>query len=259
MSSNTRKKPSIKSMKKFGLTMFPQLQQMRECETLVFSENPITSFAGLCNSTNLRYLYLDDTKIQSFDGVPDLPNLEFLSLKNTPVGRYKKVMLMSVIVFEALRQLDGVEVPAKVRAQAEEMRDLVVPYLREGWVITGVKPIRLVNTMTRARLTLALSPDRRKVASEESVEEQSDLVAHPRARGLRFLAEWQALTRQAMTRQSMQPRNKEARRQKRQTAPPSGLRTMLRRDGGACDPFRCTKCVTPNSSKGKPEFEDLVK
>lgn len=245
-------------MKKFGLTMFPQLQQMRDCQTLVFSDNPITSFAGLCPSTRLLHLDLDGTNIKSFDAVPDLPNLESLSMKRTPLARYKKLMLMATIVFPSLQLLNGAPVMTKIQKLGEDMRDLVGPYLREGWIIGALNPIRLVHAVTRARLTLSLSPRTKRrqtlttlelnTLEDDTTNEQTEICPRAMVRGLRAEVSAASPMRQSI-------------RQKRRTAPPSGLRMMLRGDGGACDPFKCTKCVTPHSDKvtGKPEFDEHVK
>lgn len=277
-----RQKVTTKSMKGIYLTMFPQMVQLKEYKTLIFSGNPITSFAGLCASTKLRCLYVDDTEIKSFDGAPELPKLKFLSLKNSPLSRYKKLMLMARIVFENIESVNGFELPARVPAQADRMRELVGPYLRQGWVIISVKPMKLLHTVTRARMTLVLPPAPRPTHETstiwESPKQDSEDIMYPEQHEEEPLSENidnSALDDMAASRMNelhdeqnktldarntKNPSNAEIRKKRKQPDPENARsRTMLRKLGGPSDPFRHTKSIAPDHKvfQPKPDFSDL--
>ena len=274
-------KVTTKSMKKMGLTMFPQISKLEDYEVLVFSGNPITSFAGLCDSTALRCLYLDETKIKSFDAVPDLPNLEFISLKNSPLGRYKKLMLMACIVFENIQSVNSLEITARMHAQAAQMRETVGPYLKQGWVIISLKPVKLMHTVTRARMTLVLPPPPRAVHEnqeewantanpedplypEQHLEEPQPEKVDDSAWDELAAAKMNELNEEQMrgvnARAVKNPRDNELRnKRKKIELENTGMRSMLRKQGGPSDPFTHKKSVAPDVEqfRPKPDFSDL--
>lgn len=144
-----------KSFKGFKLKKFPNLDKWMNCTLMIFSINPLENFQGMQSLPNLTDLYLDNTQLSSFLGAPDLPSLRTISIKSTPINAYKKADLMCAIAFgPQLVYINGEEIRRDRMRFANQHRDVLLPYLREGWLLTSMKPIRFIHSKTRNRITI---------------------------------------------------------------------------------------------------------
>ncbi|KAK8838713.1 hypothetical protein M9Y10_032752 [Tritrichomonas musculus] len=147
-----------KSFKGFKLKKFPDLSKWTNCTLINFSLNPIVDFQGMQSLPNLKDIYLDNTKLSSFRGVPELPSLETISIKSTPINAYKKADIMCVIAFGCqLVLINGEEIRRDKLRFAQQNRDVLLPYLRDGWLLTSINPIRFIHSKTRQRITVKTS------------------------------------------------------------------------------------------------------
>lgn len=149
--------PRSKSFRGQKLTKFPNISKWQNCEFLQFDDNPIENFNGLITLPNVKDFSLNNTHISSFLNVPELPKLERISLKMTPLGSYKTIDLMCALVFgNQLMYVNGEEITKKQKKFATQNRNYLLPYFREGWVLTSINPVRFIHYQTRARITIKI-------------------------------------------------------------------------------------------------------
>lgn len=165
-----------KSFKGFKLKKFPNLTKWTNCTLLNFSHNPLEDFQGLQSLPNLKDLYLDNTKISSFVGAPELPSLQTISIKSTPLNAYKKADIMCAIAFGTqLVFINGEEIKRDKLRFARQNRDTLLPFLRDGWLLTSINPIRFIHSKTRKRITVK-TPSPKFSKSKENVSNNNNIT-----------------------------------------------------------------------------------
>jgi hypothetical protein len=138
-------------------TTFEYRRPLDRFVTLGFDDNPIASFAGFPNLPDLRHLSLNSTLLTSFESAPYLPSLQSISLRATPLSHYPQIRLMCAIVFGSQLQRVTGQLLSKTDLHVAARLSSIAPMLRKGWLLTGVRPMRLYNPATRARLSFAVA------------------------------------------------------------------------------------------------------
>lgn len=173
------------------LTRFPNIKTESSINKFDLSNNDIVTFYGLKPTTAINTLILDNNpKLSSFIGLTESHNPMFsaetsgdqsnegivnLSLLKTPLGEYPQIKLMAVIVFgNALAMINGSQIPYSTYSLANKLRDETLPYLLDGWIIISTKPLRILNTKTRARKILYPKPQesQSQISINEAVKEE---------------------------------------------------------------------------------------
>jgi hypothetical protein len=160
------------------LTTFPPSSRINKYDSLDFSGNPIDSFRDLQTLPLLSHLNVSRTLIATFEGAQAQPSLQTLRISGAPIDKYETSPIMYVIVFgPQIRHVNGQGIPKIVRSVAERLRPFVLPYLREGWILMGINPIRLLHPKTNARKVL-LCGKRVLVAPQPKLFETGDTDRH---------------------------------------------------------------------------------
>ena len=137
------------------LTAFPPASQITNTLALSVAKNPLTSLAGLPPSDVLQKLILSDTKIETFEGATEQPNLTTIALDRTPLGADKHVIEMALIVFGSQIQIvSGIQVTQQQRDYADAARENLREFLVTGWILTSLRPAKILHRKTRVRKTV---------------------------------------------------------------------------------------------------------
>jgi hypothetical protein len=116
------------------------------CSNLDLSQNRITDFVGMPKLDMLVQLNLDENRIVSFEGCEQCRRLKWVSLRKNPVSHTGHFKLMCLVAFgKQLKYVNGEKIPDKTRTQADGLRDILLPALREGQLLISVKPLRLID------------------------------------------------------------------------------------------------------------------
>ena len=143
-----------------GLTSVPQLDYTRFSDTVNLSHNPIKLLDSLPVLDDFKALIMDNTKLESFDGAKPQPNIETFSCINTPLGNSKFIALMSVIIFgEQLKIVNNVQITQKVLDEAKQYQSDLYNYLQNGWILTGLNPLKVANVQTHERIIINKEDD----------------------------------------------------------------------------------------------------
>jgi hypothetical protein len=138
-----------------GLNSFPAIGRSLHLTRLDLSDNPLQDFRGMAPYASLRHLIASNTKIQSFAGAVPQADLEELTLLNTPLGCERYFWVMALIVFgEGLTIVNGQQLGAAQLREAYAIAPSIGLFLRDGWVLKRLKPVTLLNPVTRGRRVL---------------------------------------------------------------------------------------------------------
>ena len=125
---------------------FKQIEIDPETQSIDLTDNFIENFIGLPFLKYLTNLNLDDNPIISFEGAIQLPCLKWLSMKNTPLSRNKFFRIICIIAFgPQLSTINNEPVTKSMRQKAEVLKKPLIPYLKKGFVISSLNPLRLSN------------------------------------------------------------------------------------------------------------------
>lgn len=159
------RKSAISSVQK-RIKSFEDVKIKSNCSAIDLSSNRIQNFTGLSSLPSLSQLNLDGNPIKSFEGCPDLPHLKWVSMKNSPLSRNIYFKLMCVVAFgNQLTTINNEKVQDCYRKQADALRDLLLPELRAGRLITNLKPLRMIDTNESCRVV----PDIELVSASANV------------------------------------------------------------------------------------------
>jgi hypothetical protein len=126
----------------------------RDSRTLDFSGQRPSSIV-LPDTPCVRKLVLDDVKLTTFANLHLPFGLEILSCLNTPISASRHFVLMAAIVFgPTLRRVNGATIPAATKTSASILTPLIRKDLLRGFVLMNLKPVRLLNLVTRKRRTV---------------------------------------------------------------------------------------------------------
>ena len=167
------------------LTAFPPASQLTNTLALSVAKNPLTSLVGLPPSDILQKLILSDTKIETFEGATEQPNLTTIALDRTPLGADKHVIEMALIVFGSQIQIvSGIQVTQQQRDYADAARANLREFLVTGWILTSLRPAKILHRKTRVRKTVHIdfagaatakasaSQKANSTSTQESIEER---------------------------------------------------------------------------------------
>lgn len=108
--------------------------------------NQIRDFQGLERFIALEGICLDNNPIESFYGSVELSNLKWISLKQTPISKSPHLELMCLVAFGSqIEAINGTEVMDSIRVQADALRESIVGELRKGSLVTSLDPLSLSN------------------------------------------------------------------------------------------------------------------
>lgn len=138
---------SIVSVVQKRIKSFEDVKIKSNCSAIDLSANRIQNFTGLFSLSLLSQLNLDGNPLKSFEGCPDLPRLKWISMKNSPLSRNMYFKLMCVVAFgNQLTTINNEKVQDCYKKQANALRNLLLPELRAGRLITNLKPLRMIDT-----------------------------------------------------------------------------------------------------------------
>jgi hypothetical protein len=116
----------------------------KRCSSLYLQQNQICNFLGLPDLPRITRIILDGNPVHSFEGCRRLPTLRFLSLRNTPISRNKYLKLMALVAFNGqLLKVNDEPIPLETREYAVFLQHSLFPVLKEGKIITNLKPLRV--------------------------------------------------------------------------------------------------------------------
>ena len=145
---------------------FEDVKIKANCSAIDLSSNRIQNFTGLSSLSLLSQLNLDGNPIKSFEGCPNLPHLKWISMKNSPLSRNLYFKLMCIVAFgNQLTTINNEKVQDCYRKQADALRELLLPELRAGRLITNLKPLRMIDTKESCRV----APDAELVSASANV------------------------------------------------------------------------------------------
>ena len=148
-SSDRKKHRNFKGLK---MDSFPPAASIQGCESLDMSENPITSFRTLETIPTLTHLNIRNTLIESFQFVQPQPKLTHIVVADTPLARYSTIVVMCICTFgEQLQQVNGRPISKDDKKRAGKLHKQLFCYLNNGWLLTGLDPIRCYHFQTRQR------------------------------------------------------------------------------------------------------------
>ena len=148
-SSDRKKHRNFKGLK---MASFPPAASIQGCESLDMSENPITSFRTLETIPTLTHLNIRNTLIESFQFVQPQPKLTHIVVADTPLARYSTIVVMCICTFgEQLMQVNGRPISKDDKKRAGKLHRQLFCYLNNGWLLTGLDPIRCYHFQTRQR------------------------------------------------------------------------------------------------------------
>ncbi|OHT07795.1 hypothetical protein TRFO_23817 [Tritrichomonas foetus] len=139
-----------------NFSTIPQLPEESNIAKLDLSNNRLVDFTGMKNYQRLAQFILDNNpKLSSFKGAEPTNGMTHFSCLKTPLGNSHSINLMAVLVFgDTLKIINGQQIPRSVYRQAAAIGTAVGDYILNGWVITNVDPIRIINPETRQRKTI---------------------------------------------------------------------------------------------------------
>lgn len=163
INQNLEKIPEIKGLKVSVITR------------LDLSQNPIKTFEGLTSNYTISHIVLDHTKLMSFVGIESQLYLTSISALRTPIGGNPCFPVMAVILFgDSMETVNGRYISAKKRKLADKLRKYIIDDLVEGWVLTGVNPVILMDPVTRKRKTVVVNMKPVPTSEEEEEEEEEN-------------------------------------------------------------------------------------
>ncbi|OHT15124.1 hypothetical protein TRFO_14487 [Tritrichomonas foetus] len=137
------------------LTSFPPANALSSYASLSFENNPIYSLEGLESLFNLKSLNLSGTEIESFQGVCVQPNIERIYIKNTPLSQLHNVRIMCMIAFgPTLQAVDNSPLTTFENKIGKFLFNQMNPYLKDGWIIIGLYPLKILHLPTGTKQTL---------------------------------------------------------------------------------------------------------
>jgi hypothetical protein len=164
-----RQRIKHQSFQNINLKTFPPSSRLSNCESLDFSSNPITSLRDLSTLPSLSHLNLSNTLIESFEGIHPQPSLVYIWLSHTPLGRYSTADVMSIIAFgPKVRYFNATPISKERHQIALFLIPSIFPILQQGWVLTGLYPVRCFHVGTRARRRLQITPPPRGISENNS-------------------------------------------------------------------------------------------
>jgi hypothetical protein len=126
-------------------------QTSRDFQTLDFSGQRLNSII-FPDFSGVRKLVLDDVKLTTFANLNFSSGLEFFSCFNAPISISRHFVLMAAIVFgPTLRRINGATISTATKAVASTLTPFIREYLLKGFLLMNLKPVRLLNPVTRNR------------------------------------------------------------------------------------------------------------
>ena len=155
--SPCRKKVAFCSVKSQDRKTIPNIPP--DTTELDLSQLKIESFEGLPALDSLESMRCTDSRISSFKGARTLPSLKNLYLERTPVEHYIYYRIMALIAFgDSIVSIDHSPVKKSEYSYAKNNRELLYELLREGWVVTMIRPVKLYHVKNRMRRVLYPRP-----------------------------------------------------------------------------------------------------
>ena len=156
-----------------GLEEFPELTKRQlNATNLNLSGNKLTNLRGMVEMPNLKELNLDYNKIKSLKYAYDSENLVSISLKNNPISNESHLKVMCLIVFgQKLEQVNQQEITAAEYRLADFFRPKLHDYIIDGYVISSLDPIRLLDPVTRKRKNIYLDSPLKNAVSQYRMDQ----------------------------------------------------------------------------------------
>ena len=130
--------PRMKVSKLSGLK-FPE-----NCVLINLQDNELVSLDGMPTMKSLRYMQLDGNPIRSLVSVKVQPGLRWLSLRGAPITKNPYFTLMCLIGFGTnITVINKTKVDEHLRKMAKAMTHKLRPSIRQGFVISNLKPLRM--------------------------------------------------------------------------------------------------------------------
>ena len=142
----------LKDYSNSGISEFPPKSEIEMCSSLIFSNNPISSFFGLPSLAFLQSLYLDNTKIQNFQYVQQESGLSVLSMIKTPLSKRIYFTEMALLCFNNLKELNGKKVNLETIKFVKSLPKALPSYIRNGWLLTETDPPTIYDPETGASI-----------------------------------------------------------------------------------------------------------
>ena len=122
-------------------------------------DNELASLDGLPTIKTLRYLQLDGNPIKSFAATKAQPGLRWLSLKGAPITKNPYFTLMALIAFGPnVVVINNTKVDEFLQNMAKAMTHRLRPSIRQGLVISNLKPLRMYKPSTRHKTAVPDQP-----------------------------------------------------------------------------------------------------
>lgn len=147
------------NLKNQNLTEIPVHLLHQEMETLVLSNNPISSLRNLPKFMKLETLFCRNTQIKEFGGIIEQPNLLQVTFEGSPITKQKYYRLMTAVIFgRSLLMIDDVPISIYERELRDSISPMIRNYLLQGFILVSYNPTVLVNELSGEEKTLPLPP-----------------------------------------------------------------------------------------------------
>jgi len=168
---NNLPKKTRANLRNRGIRTLNNMDLSQFSGSIDLSQNPISTLEVIPELIGFTELNMDDTKIASFYGAKSQPSLLSFSCRNTPISYAKFLKHMAVIVFgDELNYINGLIISKSIKTEAKERRNSLKEYLTNGWILTSVTPMRLIDQQTRKRITIFKENEEKPSVVERSLE-----------------------------------------------------------------------------------------
>lgn len=178
------------SFRALGLRELPDLSDYQNAVGLCLSNNKITSLKGFPIMKNLVRLTLDYTEINSLQYVCPQPSLISVSLISTPFSKWHSPALMCYLAFgPQLTHYNNTEIKPKTKMLAEYLRDTISGLLKQGWVVTDMNPLVMLNVNTKRKKTIfSLEENQNQLHKNSLINCRSEITVYSKTTGKKICA-----------------------------------------------------------------------
>lgn len=151
-------------MQNLNLSKFPKIRSPNLIHSLDLSNNPINSFEGMPEIPFLESLNMNSTKIDSLRFFIPNSALSSVFLNHTPfsLNMYYQIMLL-VVCGQQLEFINGKQISSQTKRIAAKFSSIIYDFLLNGWILTSLQPIILINHYTHQKKTLCPPQDKSEI------------------------------------------------------------------------------------------------
>ena len=165
------------SLRKTNVSTLKRIGQSN-CSVLDISRSSVADFHGMVPNPNLVSFTADYSKLASFRGAIPHDSIKDVSMIDTPLSREPHFELMVLIALAPRAvMINGQLVSDKLRSKANSLHASIVNFLRRGYLLVTLQPLRIVDVEFREEVILIDMPASDADAKEREIERNSAVIA----------------------------------------------------------------------------------